>query len=119
MSQTSPCCDDCYDSHGDCVERGTCLCHRAYDAPEVTHVFCLNARAAAELCAAVRLGAADLTPAVRVVGPALETRYPDGRTRARRVDGVDTRGASSSLVVLRLGDVYEDKPTPKETTPCR
>lgn len=99
-----PCCDDCYNSHGDCLERGTCLCHEAYDSDEVSYVWCKSRVAADHLASEIRSGSARLESAVTVCGGALRTRYPDGRVRERRV--VDACVITLGHVVLiRLGEV--------------
>lgn len=81
--QTDRCCDACYNSHGDCIEHGSCLCHAGDTAYLMLGASALGASA----IETIRSGAAwsDPDSACSIKGGLLTVRYPEGTERARAV----------------------------------
>ena len=94
---TSRCCDGCYNSHGDCLEHGTCLCHAGDSA------YLMFGASALALTAinAIRSGAtwSDTDSACTIKDGLLTVRYPEGTTRVRAVLNVEQAWLGISMTL--------------------
>jgi hypothetical protein len=97
--QTDRCCDACYNSHGGCIEHGSCLCH----AGEHHHLTFSDAARAAKAFDALRSGApwADPYSACVAQNGFLTARYPEGAEMERAILSVDR--FDGTVIRLTLG----------------
>lgn len=93
------CCDDCYNSHGDCVAHGSCLCH----ASTTGRLFFGSQLEAADAGDAIRSGkrykARDA--ACGFERGTMVTFYPEGAETRRAVEAVSVDG---TVVEVSLGE---------------
>lgn len=93
------CCDDCHNSHGDCIERGSCLCH----AGVTGRLFFGSQLEAADAGNAIRTGKPYKArgAACRFEGGSMATFYPEGAETMRAVMRVEVTG---TVVEVEFGD---------------
>lgn len=92
------CCDACYNSHGGCIEHGSCLCH----AGTSCRLFFGDAGRTAAALDAIRSGASWAHPhsACTFADHLLTARYPEGATMERAVLGSVRDGECGIMLTL-------------------